>query len=198
RSRRQLQREPGLGPRGARLPRARAGTKDFRARRHGRARCRCRAAARGSRRARARPLRAADRDRAARRARRARVRRGRGRVRRRRRGAQRDRARARAGRDGAREGVAKDAPRAARRRARGRGGAVMLIYLTEQLTRYYSGFNVFSYLTMRAILGALTALVLSFALGPYLIQRLSMQRGGQQVRELGPVTHLPKAGTPTM
>jgi phospho-N-acetylmuramoyl-pentapeptide-transferase len=74
----------------------------------------------------------------------------------------------------------------------------MLMYLTEYLTRFYSGFNVFNYLTMRAILGALTALVLSFAAGPYLIQRLSQQRIGQQIREVGPVTHLPKAGTPTM
>jgi phospho-N-acetylmuramoyl-pentapeptide-transferase len=74
----------------------------------------------------------------------------------------------------------------------------MLMLLTNRLTELYSGFNVFSYLTMRAILGALTALVLSFAIGPYLIQRLAMQRIGQQVRELGPESHLPKAGTPTM
>jgi phospho-N-acetylmuramoyl-pentapeptide-transferase len=74
----------------------------------------------------------------------------------------------------------------------------MLMLLTEYLTRFYTGFNVFNYLTMRAILGALTALVLSLAAGPYLIQRLSQQRIGQQIRELGPVSHLPKAGTPTM
>ncbi|HEX6996717.1 MAG TPA: phospho-N-acetylmuramoyl-pentapeptide-transferase [Gammaproteobacteria bacterium] len=74
----------------------------------------------------------------------------------------------------------------------------MLILVAEYLTKYYSGFNVFSYLTMRAILGALTALVLSFAIGPYLIQRLSVRRIGQQVRDLGPESHLPKAGTPTM
>ena len=74
----------------------------------------------------------------------------------------------------------------------------MLIYLTDYLTQFYSGFNVFTYLTMRAILGALTALVLSFAFGPYLIQRLTMQRIGQQIRELGPESHFPKAGTPTM
>ncbi|MDH3227405.1 MAG: phospho-N-acetylmuramoyl-pentapeptide-transferase [Thermoleophilia bacterium] len=74
----------------------------------------------------------------------------------------------------------------------------MLIYLTEYLTRFHSGFNVFSYLTLRAILGALTALVLSFALGPYVIQRLSSSRVGQPIRDVGPITHLPKAGTPTM
>ncbi len=47
----------------------------------------------------------------------------------------------------------------------------MLIYVTDYLTQLYSGFNVFSYLTTRAILSALTALVLSFAFGPYLIQK---------------------------
>ncbi len=74
----------------------------------------------------------------------------------------------------------------------------MLIYLTEYLTRFHSGFNVFGYLTLRAILGALTALALSFAMGPYVIQRLSARRVGQPIRQLGPESHLPKAGTPTM
>ena len=74
----------------------------------------------------------------------------------------------------------------------------MLIYLAEYLTRFHSGFNVFGYLTLRAILGALTALGLSFAMGPYVIQRLSARRVGQQIRQLGPQSHLPKAGTPTM
>lgn len=75
----------------------------------------------------------------------------------------------------------------------------MLFYLTEYLAQYQSGFNVFSYLTMRAILGALTALVLSFVIGPRMISRLSMnQGGGQPVRIDGPDTHLLKVGTPTM
>jgi phospho-N-acetylmuramoyl-pentapeptide-transferase len=74
----------------------------------------------------------------------------------------------------------------------------MLMLLSEYLTRYYTAFNVFGYLTMRAILGALTALILSFAVGPYLIHRLSTQMSGQPIRELGPQTHLLKAGTPTM
>jgi len=74
----------------------------------------------------------------------------------------------------------------------------VLIYLTDYLTQFYSGFNVFSYLTTRAILGALTALVLSFAFGPYVIQRLQTQRIGQQIRQVGPESHFPKAGTPTM
>jgi phospho-N-acetylmuramoyl-pentapeptide-transferase len=74
----------------------------------------------------------------------------------------------------------------------------MLIYLTEYLASMYSGFNVFGYLTLRAILGALTALVLSLAMGPTLINRLALRRVGQQIRQLGPESHLPKAGTPTM
>jgi phospho-N-acetylmuramoyl-pentapeptide-transferase len=74
----------------------------------------------------------------------------------------------------------------------------MMLPLSEYLEQVYSGFNVFGYQTMRAILSALTALVLSFAAGPYLIERLTAQRIGQQIREVGPETHLPKAGTPTM
>jgi len=74
----------------------------------------------------------------------------------------------------------------------------MLLYLTNYLSQFESGFNVFSYLTMRAILGALTALVLSFVLGPRMISKLSNNQLGQPVREDGPETHLLKAGTPTM
>jgi phospho-N-acetylmuramoyl-pentapeptide-transferase len=74
----------------------------------------------------------------------------------------------------------------------------MLLYLTEYLAQFESGFNVFSYLTMRAIMGALTALVLSFVIGPRMIAKLSVNQVGQPVREEGPDTHLIKAGTPTM
>ncbi|MDH3989779.1 MAG: phospho-N-acetylmuramoyl-pentapeptide-transferase, partial [Gammaproteobacteria bacterium] len=74
----------------------------------------------------------------------------------------------------------------------------MLLYLTNYLAQFESGFNVFNYLTMRAILGALTALVLSFVIGPKMIARLSQNQVGQPVRDDGPDTHLIKAGTPTM
>jgi phospho-N-acetylmuramoyl-pentapeptide-transferase len=74
----------------------------------------------------------------------------------------------------------------------------MLLYLTEYLSRFESGFNVFNYLTMRAILGALTALVISFIVGPKMIKSLSVNQLGQPVRDDGPKTHLLKAGTPTM
>ncbi len=74
----------------------------------------------------------------------------------------------------------------------------MLLYLTEYLTQFHSGFNVFQYLTLRAILGVLTALLISFLIGPYMIRRLSQYRIGQMVRDDGPETHFSKAGTPTM
>ena len=74
----------------------------------------------------------------------------------------------------------------------------MLLYLTNYLAQFESGFNVFNYLTMRAILGALTALAFSFIVGPRVIQHLSVKQLGQPVRDDGPETHLLKAGTPTM
>ena len=74
----------------------------------------------------------------------------------------------------------------------------MLLSLAEFLTRFVSGFNVFTYITMRAIMGALTALLISLLLGPALIRRLQLNKIGQTVRTDGPGTHLPKAGTPTM
>ncbi len=74
----------------------------------------------------------------------------------------------------------------------------MLFYLTQMLTEVQSGFNVFGYLTMRAILGALTALAISLLVGPVMIKRLSFHQIGQTVREDGPKAHFDKAGTPTM
>ena len=74
----------------------------------------------------------------------------------------------------------------------------MLLYLTEYLAQFESGFNVFNYLTMRAILGALTALVISFIVGPRMIKSLSVNQLSQPIRDDGPETHLLKAGTPTM
>jgi phospho-N-acetylmuramoyl-pentapeptide-transferase len=74
----------------------------------------------------------------------------------------------------------------------------MLYHLFDELTDYYSFFNVFRYLTLRAILGVLTALVISFVVGPALIRKLAAIKFGQTVRDDGPATHLAKAGTPTM
>lgn len=74
----------------------------------------------------------------------------------------------------------------------------MLLYLTEYLTQYHSGFGVFQYLTLRAILGVLTALIISFVVGPMMIRKLNHYQIGQTVRDDGPKSHLAKAGTPTM
>jgi phospho-N-acetylmuramoyl-pentapeptide-transferase len=74
----------------------------------------------------------------------------------------------------------------------------VLYWLTQQLTPLYSGFNVFSYLTFRAILAVVSALGFSLLVGPKMIARLSRYQIGQVVRTDGPKTHLPKAGTPTM
>ena len=74
----------------------------------------------------------------------------------------------------------------------------MLLLLAEYLTRYQTGFNVFSYLTLRAILAVITALAIALLVGPWLIDRLTRHQIGQRVRTDGPQTHLPKAGTPTM
>lgn len=74
----------------------------------------------------------------------------------------------------------------------------MLLWLTEYLTQYYSGFNVFQYLTLRTILGVLTSLLIALVIGPYLIRHLTTYQIGQSVRDDGPQSHLSKTGTPTM
>jgi len=74
----------------------------------------------------------------------------------------------------------------------------MLLALTEYLSQYYSAFNVFSYLTLRAILGILTALLIALLVGPVMIKKLSVKQIGQVVRDDGPQSHFSKAGTPTM
>ncbi len=74
----------------------------------------------------------------------------------------------------------------------------MLAWLFDYLTRFVSGFNVFNYITTRAIMGALTALVISLVFGPVMIRRLHVRQIGETVRQDGPDTHLLKAGTPTM
>ncbi len=74
----------------------------------------------------------------------------------------------------------------------------MLLYLAENLARFHTGFGVFQYLTLRAILGVLTALLISFLVGPVMIRRLAFHQIGQTVRDDGPQSHLSKAGTPTM
>jgi phospho-N-acetylmuramoyl-pentapeptide-transferase len=74
----------------------------------------------------------------------------------------------------------------------------MLLWLFETLGQDIRAFNVFSYLTLRAVLATLTALTISFIVGPAVIRKLTTLKIGQSVRSDGPQTHLVKAGTPTM
>ncbi|MEQ8693590.1 MAG: phospho-N-acetylmuramoyl-pentapeptide-transferase [Pseudomonadales bacterium] len=74
----------------------------------------------------------------------------------------------------------------------------MLLWLTEYLSQFISGFAVFQYLTFRTMVSVMTALFTSLIIGPYVIRRLSELQMGQTVRADGPQSHLSKAGTPTM
>jgi phospho-N-acetylmuramoyl-pentapeptide-transferase len=74
----------------------------------------------------------------------------------------------------------------------------MLIWLADWLTQFATGFNVVSYLTMRAILSTLTALLIAILIGPKMILWLQKMQIGQTVRDDGPQSHLAKSGTPTM
>jgi phospho-N-acetylmuramoyl-pentapeptide-transferase len=74
----------------------------------------------------------------------------------------------------------------------------MLLELARWLQAFDRFFALFDYITMRAILGALTALGLSLWLGPSVIERLARLKGGQPIRSDGPQSHFAKAGTPTM
>jgi phospho-N-acetylmuramoyl-pentapeptide-transferase len=74
----------------------------------------------------------------------------------------------------------------------------MLLALAQWLAHDIRGFNVFNYITLRAVMATLTALTISFVVGPTLIRKLTYYKVGQSVRDDGPQTHLIKAGTPTM
>ena len=74
----------------------------------------------------------------------------------------------------------------------------MLLELAQWLAREVRLFNVFSYITLRAVLACLTALAISLMLGPLVIRKLTAYKIGQSVRDDGPQTHLTKSGTPTM
>jgi len=74
----------------------------------------------------------------------------------------------------------------------------MLYYLLYPLRDSISGFNVFRYITFRTAAAAITAMLISFILGPWLIERMRQIKLGQFIREEGPKSHQQKAGTPTM
>ena len=74
----------------------------------------------------------------------------------------------------------------------------MLVWLAEYLQQYISGFNVVSYISVRATMALLTALIVSLWIGPTVIRRLQLLKFGQEVRHDGPESHFSKRGTPTM
>jgi phospho-N-acetylmuramoyl-pentapeptide-transferase len=74
----------------------------------------------------------------------------------------------------------------------------MLLELARYLAADIHGFNVFNYITLRAVMATLTALIISFVVGPKMIKKLTQYKVGQSIRDDGPQTHLIKAGTPTM
>jgi phospho-N-acetylmuramoyl-pentapeptide-transferase len=74
----------------------------------------------------------------------------------------------------------------------------MLYYLFDQLAGQVGAFNVFRYLTLRAIMSVLTALAIAFVAGPAMIRWLVERQIGQTVRDDGPASHFSKRGTPTM
>lgn len=74
----------------------------------------------------------------------------------------------------------------------------MLYWLADVLSEYIGVLTVFKYLTLRGILGVITALFIALWVGPHMIHKLSVHQIGQSVRDDGPKSHLSKAGTPTM
>src|SRR5512134_3809688 len=74
----------------------------------------------------------------------------------------------------------------------------MLLELAQWAAQEVRAFNVFNYITLRAVLATLTALIISFIVGPTMIRKLTAYKIGQAVRDDGPQTHLIKSGTPTM
>ncbi|MCA3071855.1 MAG: phospho-N-acetylmuramoyl-pentapeptide-transferase [Rhodocyclaceae bacterium] len=74
----------------------------------------------------------------------------------------------------------------------------MLLALAQWLTQYERSFNVFSYLTLRAMLATITAVFICLMVGPAMIRKLTLYKIGQSVRDDGPKSHLSKSGTPTM
>jgi phospho-N-acetylmuramoyl-pentapeptide-transferase len=74
----------------------------------------------------------------------------------------------------------------------------MLLALAQWLSAEFRFFSVFNYITLRAVLATLTALMVGLVAGPHLIRKLAELKIGQAVRQDGPQTHLTKSGTPTM
>lgn len=74
----------------------------------------------------------------------------------------------------------------------------MFLFLANWLASDVRAFNVLNYITLRAVFATMTALLISFLVGPAMIRKLTIYKIGQSVRDDGPQSHLAKAGTPTM
>ena len=74
----------------------------------------------------------------------------------------------------------------------------MFYYLLYPLKEIVSGFNIFRYITFRSAAAAITALFISFVVGPYIIKKLRQKQIREEIRKDGPQSHLQKSGTPTM
>ena len=74
----------------------------------------------------------------------------------------------------------------------------MLYHLLYPLRDFFFAFNIFQYISFRAVGAALTALFISFLLGPFVIKILSRLQVGEIIRHSGPESHQIKEGTPTM
>ncbi|MFQ5629097.1 MAG: hypothetical protein ACE5I1_10080, partial [bacterium] len=78
------------------------------------------------------------------------------------------------------------------------GKRSMFYYLFYPLSDTISGFNIFQYISFRATFAAITALLISFIIGPKVIRKLKQMQVGEEIRQDGPESHQKKAGTPTM
>jgi phospho-N-acetylmuramoyl-pentapeptide-transferase len=74
----------------------------------------------------------------------------------------------------------------------------MLLILAQWLQDDFRFFRVFNYITFRAVMATVTALLIGLAAGPWVIRKLTALKMGQAIRTDGPQTHLVKSGTPTM
>ena len=74
----------------------------------------------------------------------------------------------------------------------------MLYYFLTPFKETFSAFNLFEYITFRAAFAAITALVISFIIGPWVIHILQKNQIGEEIRLTGPESHMKKRGTPTM
>ncbi|MFH1733325.1 MAG: phospho-N-acetylmuramoyl-pentapeptide-transferase, partial [bacterium] len=74
----------------------------------------------------------------------------------------------------------------------------MFYHLLYPLSDQISGLNLFRYITFRSAGAAITALLISFIIGPWIIRQLRSLQIREEIRDDGPQSHLTKAGTPTM